>query len=448
MHPVAKLKQDRAAEIKAANEITAKAKAASRELSAEEAAQVDKHLDAADALKAQIADAEKGEAAARERRARLAAQEEELAVLDERKTAFNAATARVESVRDIAAESANRGFKNPQDFFRAVMDASKGKADKRLAPLATAGSDEHSTFSDQFGGYLIPPGFMTEMLKVNGDADPTAGLTTKLPMGASTVFIPARTDKNHATSVTGGIRWYRRAESQAATSSRGEMEQIKLTAHTLSGLSYASEELLTDSPISIPALLQANFNEELGSTILNEKLRGTGAGQYLGVLNAPCKIEVSKETGQAADTINSLNILKMRARCWGYQRAIWLANHNCFPQLAQLSIAVGVGGSTALYQPSLVADRPDQLLGRPIFYSEYAETLGDAGDLILCDWSQFLEGQLGGMESAESIHVRFVENERAFRFNLRNDGQPWWRSALTPKKGADTLSPIVTLAAR
>jgi HK97 family phage major capsid protein len=89
---------------------------------------------------------------------------------------------------------------------------------------------------------------------------------------------------------------------------------------------------------------------------------------------------------------------------------------------------------------------PTSLLGRPIFYTEYLPTLGSAGDVLLCNWSQYIEGTYQPLQSAESIHVRFVNNERAFRFTMRNDGAPWWRSVLTPKNGS-TLSPYVTLAA-
>jgi hypothetical protein len=64
------------------------------------------------------------------------------------------------------------------------------------------------------------------------------------------------------------------------------------------------------------------------------------------------------------------------------------------------------------------------------------------------NWSQYLEGTLQGLQSDESIHVRFLANERTFRFYLRNDGRGWWKSALTPRKGANSLSPFVGLAER
>jgi hypothetical protein len=91
---------------------------------------------------------------------------------------------------------------------------------------------------------------------------------------------------------------------------------------------------------------------------------------------------------------------------------------------------------------------PDLLLGRPCIFTEWAKTLGDQGDLVLGTWSQFLEGTYQTLQSAESIHVRFLEHERTMKFWLRNAGAPWWRSALTPKNSTSTLSPFVVLDAR
>jgi hypothetical protein len=49
------------------------------------------------------------------------------------------------------------------------------------------------------------------------------------------------------------------------------------------------------------------------------------------------------------------------------------------------------------------------------------------------------------MESASSMHVRFLNDEMAFRITFRVDGHALWNSALTPFKGTNTLSPFVTL---
>lgn len=354
----------------------------------------------------------------------------------------------VASVRNLAEADPARGFRNAREFSMAVLRHGQGeRMDERLNPLATAGSDEAGGYASGYGGFLIPEAFSPNLMQVAVEQDPTQGRTMALPMAGPVVSVNARVDKNHTTSVSGGLTFSRRAETDAGNPTRMAFEQVKLIANPLMGLAYATEELLADSPISFAALLEAGFRDELGAKILNEKLRGTGAGEFRGVLNEPATVSVAKEAAQSAATIVLDNVLKMRARCWGYQSAIWIANHDTYPQLAKIALPVGVGGAP-MYTQSIVEDRPDLLLGRPIFYSEFAETLGTVGDLILGNWSQYLEGTLQNAQAAESIHLRFDRNERCFRVTVRNDGACWWKTALTPKKGASTLSPFVTLATR
>lgn len=388
------------------------------------------------------------------------------------------------TVRDRAGDDPRRGFRSPREFLMAVLDNSgyRNRADvpeERLRPLAVfdsddrnapnelafmlptgftptgisaaAGSDEQGGYQDRYGGFAVPTTTLPGFMSLGAEADPTAGRTMPVPMATPGVDIVARTDKNHSTSVSGGLTVTRRPETVAATSSRTEIEKVALKATSLFGLAYATEEILTDSAISFVALLASGFEEQFAFHMLNEKLHGNGGAEYLGLLNAPALVSVAKEGGQAADTIVALNVINMRARCWGYDNAIWLANHDTYPQLIQAAIvkegAAG-GGLILVYQRSLQEDRPDMLLGRPIFYSEQTEKLGDKGDIMLANWSQYLEGLYQPLQSDESVHVRFVNHERAFKFWLRNAGQPWWRSALTPHKGANTLSPFVTLDER
>jgi len=352
-------------------------------------------------------------------------------------------------------EDPNRGFSDQRDFLSAVLNAGpdvERARDPRLRPLArlrthdTAGSDEAGAYADPYGGYLLPKGFSPDLLALDPEDDPIAGLTTKIPMDTAVLDIPARVDKDHSTSVSGGLRVYRRAEADSASASRMTFEQVTLRAHALMGVSYATEELLSRSPRSFVALLAAGFKDEFGAKGLEEKLTGSGVGMPEGILNTPCMISVTKETGQVADTIVYENVVKMAARCWRFGRSVWLANHNVLPQLAQMTLDVGTGG-VPVWQFSAREGFPSTLLGRPIFFTEFAETLGDTGDLVLGVWDQYLEGTLTAPQSAESVHVRFVNHERCFKFWLENDGRCWWRSALTPRNG-DTLSPFVKLNER
>lgn len=379
---------------------------------------------------------------------------------------------------DRAARDPRRGFSSHREFLQAVMENAGVRTraevtDEKLRPLAVfdkddrasggelafmlpagfspraaVGSDEQGTYSDQYGGFAVPTSRAPGLLEVGFEGDPTAGRTQSIPMQTPTVEIMARVDKNHSTSVTGGLTVTRRPETGAAAPSRAQLEMVTLKASSLFGLAYATEELLTDSPLSFIAIIDSGFRTQFAAHMLNEKLRGLGGSEYQGIINAPCAISQAAEGGQGADTIKALNVIKMRARCWGYGNAIWIANHDTLPQLLTMFVATGADHGQLIYTVSATEGKADMLLGRPIFYTEFASKLGDVGDLILWNPTQYLEGIYQPLQSAESVHVRFINHERTFKMWLRNAGAPWWRSALTPAKSADTLSPIVTLAAR
>lgn len=318
---------------------------------------------------------------------------------------------------------------------------------------AAVGSDEQGGYDDRYGGFAVTRTLLPGVLQVGFEGDPTAGKTQPVPMATPVVDMIARTDKNHTTSVSGGFTVTRRPETVAATSSRETIEMVSLKATSLFGLAYATEEILTDSVISFIAIIEAGFRDQFGAHLLNEKLRGLGGSEFTGVLtgldasNLGPTVSVAKETGQAAATVYSQNIIKMAAQCWGFGNAIWLANHDTRPQLFTLSVVIGTGG-VLLYQPSRGDGFPDMMLGRPVFYTEYAAKVGTVGDVILGNWSQYLEGLYQPLQSAESMHVRFVNHERTFKFWLRNAGAPWWRAALTPNQSTTKLSPFVVLATR
>lgn len=457
MATIREMTAERAQHVKAAKTILDAAKAdGDRDLSAEEAEQVDDYMAKVEALDGQI-EAKQQAQARRDRVNDLASGLAEPAPTRRQSASIPEGitdTRDVGSVRARVEDDPRGGFKSAGHYLMSVVKAGMSEAgairagvDERLQPLAAAGSDEHSTLSDSRGGFLIPEGFLNTLLQVTPEADPTAGLVTNIPMGTDVVKIPARVDKNHTSSVSGGFSVAYGAETAQIASSRTKFEQIKLEAHRKAGLAYVSEELLTRSPQSFVAIVQAGFGQEIASVNFQKYLRGTGVGEPMGVFNSGAFIEVAKETSQTADTINGTNIAKMRARCWNYSNAIWIANHDTYVQLATAHIA-GTNGDVFLFAPGNGTDVPPTLLGRPIFFSEYAATLGDANDISLHVPSEYLRGMLGGMETSESPHIRFDYHERAFKIVMYDDGQPWWSAALTPNKSSSTLSPFVGLAAR
>lgn len=427
---------------------------ANADLTDEQRAEVTKLEGEFETLTEQIKTAEKVAADDKERRDRAAARNRELATANPRRTAHATPGGEPRITKEEYADDPKKGFKDHREYLTSIMSAAQtGRVDNRLKGLispsqqhVTAGSDEHGTYSDPYGGFFVPKGFSPEVLKVDPEADPFAGKTRDVPMQNPTISFNARVDKNHSTSVSGGLRVYRRKETQTVTASRMEHEQVTLNATGLFGVAYATEELLARSVVSFIALLEGAFSDEFNAKLLNEKLNGTGVGEYEGMFNSPCKIAVTKETNQVAATIVKENIDNMRTRAWRYGSSLWVANHGTLPMLRSLVQAIGTGGAVVPYF-TISPDGQAMLDGRPLFFTEFCPALGTEGDLALINPSQYLEGTLTAPQSAESMHVRFLEHERAFKFWTENDGRCWWRSALTPKNGP-TQSPIVTLATR
>jgi HK97 family phage major capsid protein len=195
------------------------------------------------------------------------------------------------------------------------------------------------------------------------------------------------------------------------------------------------------------------FGEEFAFKCQDLVIRGSGAGEPLGILNADCLISQAKETAQLADTIVTNNILKMEVNLWNEgPKVVYLVNRETKPQLSTLSMPIGTGGvPVALYQTQFYqGNRIATLNGLPCITIEQCSALGDKGDIILADLSQYITANKGDINEAMSIHVNFIYDQQTFRFIYYFDGRPRWSSSVTPYKGASgaKVGPFVTLNAR
>ncbi len=356
--------------------------------------------------------------------------------------------------RETGEGDAKGGFKSLAHFARDVARASLpgSNVSKELSTWSAKTTGFMEEGDDAQGGYTVPSEFRDTILKNALDAAIVRPRATVIPMATNSVKIPYVNETSQATSVYGGVVIYRTGEGSQLTASNPTFGQVELSLNKVTGLVYVSSELLEDSPISMEPLLVSMFAEAISFQEDDDYINGTGTGMPLGVLNAPCAITVSKESGQAADTIEWPNVIKMWSRLHprSANRAVWLANPDTFPQLATMSQAVGDTAVPVYLPANGAAGTPyGTLMGRPLILTKKCQTLGDKGDIILADFSQYLVGtKARGLQVATSIHLRFDYDQTAFRFTLRYDGQPWWPAALEPKYSAVTLSPFVTLEER
>ena len=345
------------------------------------------------------------------------------------------------------------GFETYSEFAVAVAHAcrpGRAKIDERLIKHAASGMSEGD---DAGGGFLVPPQHMNTLLKLAYGRSVIYSKCRFIPMQTNQIDMPVlmNTDRRKGYR-NGGVQVYWVAEAGQKTASRPKFGKVGLKLNELAGLVYVTETLLEDSPISLEPLLNEVFADEFAIEIDDALLFGTGAGQPLGVLNAPCLGTVAKEGGQAAVTIVSQNIMKMWSRLWGpsKSRSAWYINSDCMLQLQTMTINVGTGGH-ALWMPAngLASKENSTLYGRPVVEVENMQTLGTEGDILLADFGYYLVGQKSrSLKRATSIHLRFDYDEVAFRYVMRIDGQPWLDDEIQPMRSADTKSPFVDLAVR
>lgn len=327
--------------------------------------------------------------------------------------------------------------------YRAAMPG--GKVDERLTTRAASGLNE-STPSD--GGFLVQQDFVTELLKRTYETGILASKVKKIPIStnANGMKINAIDEDSRANgSRWGGVQTYWEGEADEITASKPKFRQMELSLKKLTGLCYATDELLQDAA-ALEAVIRQAFAEEFGFKIDDAILSGSGEGEPLGILNSGAIVTVAKEASQT-DTITVENLIKMWNRLWSRSRAnaVWYINQELEPYLYTLKI-----GDKPVYIPAGgLSEKPyGTLFGRPVVPIEQCSAAGEVGDIILADIGQYLLIDKGGIKSASSIHVRFLYDENVFRFIYRVDGKPIWTKPLTPYKGSATVSPFVTLAKR
>lgn len=321
--------------------------------------------------------------------------------------------------------------------------------DPRLVRAPTGGSEVDPTG----GGFLVQVDFAASIFMLAHDMGRILSEVNKIPISANAngIKIPGVDE----TSRVNGSRWGGVAttwigEGTTVTPSKPKFRLIEFDVKKMMSLAYITDELLQDST-ALTAIYSQAFAEEIMFTTESAIFEGSGAGMPMGVMNSGCKVAVAKEVGQAATTIQKENIDKMWSRLWARSQANakWYINQDTLPQLQALNQPVGTGGMVVYLPPGGLSATPySTLYGREVVWTEYNNTLGTEGDIMLADFSQYTLVDKNGVQAASSMHVAFNTDEMVFRLTYRVDGKPMWTLPLTPAKGSNTRSPFITLASR
>jgi HK97 family phage major capsid protein len=350
-----------------------------------------------------------------------------------------------------------RHFSTLGEQLAVIAEAGRpgGKTDQRLHEVAveSRGATGMGESIPSEGGFILESTFSTDLLSAGMAAAKIAPRCRPFPIGpnSNNINLPTIDETSRATGSRGGaLRLYWLPEGGEKLASKPKLKMLQLSLKKLAGLCYCTDELLADST-ALEAFVRAAFAAEYAFVIDDCILRGTGAGQPLGILGSAALVTQAEEVGQAQRTITATNVLTMYSRllAGSVDTACWFYNMDAFPQLASMTITAGTAGQPMFIPAGGLSGKPfNTLLGLPLIPLEQCATLGQPGDLILMDPQRYILATKGGLQTASSIHVRFSYDETVFRFVYRLDGQPELSSVITPYMGTATQSAYICLAER
>lgn len=338
---------------------------------------------------------------------------------------------------------------------KAAMPDRFGAPDKRLVWFEDEKSgSERKDMAENVGasgGYLVPTEFQTTLRSVAPQDAIVRPLATVIPMRRRQLNLPVLDQSGTTEGIPhwfGGLRFYWEEEAGLKTESDAKFRRISLVAHKLIGYTRSSDELLDDEAVGLDAFLNGPLGFAGGATWMEDYafLRGNGAGQPLGVINAGATVQIGRAT---AGQITYVDLINMLAALLPSSRAQWVASQTALAPLMQMT---GPSGGSAMYlwpavfQSGITEGTPARLLGYPIRFTEKLPGIGHTGDILLADFSYYLIGDRQATTIESTRFDRWQYDQTSWRMVHRVDGQPWLAAPLTYADGVSAVSPFVVLA--
>jgi HK97 family phage major capsid protein len=354
--------------------------------------------------------------------------------------------------KDMREDDPMSGFESSLHFYKAVKRACIGGGiDERLLIATAAGKAAGSLASGESGAFLAPIAMSERIFARTARGLSVIGLCDLLVLdGLGGVRIAAVKDDDASAAATrhAGIIVYHVAEEGAITPSSIKWREVTIMPKEIAALAAA-----TDAMLSTISNYGERLNATMGDAFADEiaEIVMFGGGGCVGAFNSPCCLTIAKEADQIADSIVPKNIINMEAFCDETVEAQWFYNPECHTQLSLLTVTVGTSGVPVMLPAGGLSASPyTAIRGRRATKTDHCEALGDAGDIVLGDFSQYWLATSGSVKSDMSIHLYFDQAKTAFRGLIYVGGQPYWEKSRKPRKGAATtrMSPFVKLAAR
>ncbi|OPX87741.1 MAG: Phage capsid family protein [Pelotomaculum sp. PtaB.Bin104] len=272
-------------------------------------------------------------------------------------------------------------------------------------------------------GYLVAPEkFVMELIKELDNTFFFRGIAKVLPplKGAQSLGYPKRTSR--MSRATRGTELQTPTPDTALAFGKREFKPAPATAEIL-----LSRTLMRNAP-EVDGIVRAEMNYAFGEMLEIEYMTGSGAGgQCLGVFIASNDgISTTRDisAGNTATEIKFDGLFEAKyAIKEQYQpRLQWIFHRDGVKQIAKLKDNDG----QYIWQPSVVADQPDRLLGKPVHMSEYAPNTFITGQYvgIIGDFSYYWIADSLAMEIQVLTELYARSNQIDYIGRLETDGMP------------------------
>lgn len=337
-----------------------------------------------------------------------------------------------------------KGMKSQELFQKSYRPAYESFA--KSLPINTTQFDD--------GGVLVLPEFAPEILAMLYQSESLWQRTRQYTVAGNSMSFPRLRDTNRTDGHRhGGVQAYWLGEGGTATETRPAFDQTDIKLQKLVVAVFLTEEMVSDSGYAIEQFVTEVVQAEIDYQLDKALIRGNGVGKPLGILSSGARVTVSKEGGQAANTVVAENVLNM----WGRRLTggagddlVWLVNQDVETLLPKMYLATGSNSGQLTYMPpGAFAERPYATLqGRPVIPSEHCSALSSEGDIMLVNFKDYLSINKGVLNQLSSPHVAFLQDMNCLKFTFRISGRPMYDTPVTVENSANQRSAFITLQAR
>lgn len=222
--------------------------------------------------------------------------------------------------------------------------------------------------TDSEGGYLVPDEFERTLVEALEEQNIFRSFAHVIQTSSGDRKIPVVASKGTASWVD---------EEGAIPESDDSFGQVSIGAYKLGTMIKVSEELLADSVFDLEAYISREFARRIGNKEEEAFFGGDGSGKPTGVLES-AEIGVTAAAA-AAITADEVFDLYYSLKAPYRKSSVFLMNDSTVKALRKLKDNNG----QYLWQPSLTANTPDTLMGRPVYTSAYMPALEASAKGIL-----------------------------------------------------------------